>query len=65
MAVRGILGHILYIVILFKLISIFSHKPFFFLIFHSEILVSVFGFHITQGEMKSLTGKQLVNSVVM
>ena len=35
-----------------------------FFLFHSEILVSMFGFHITRGEMKSLTGKQWVNSVV-
>ena len=66
MALRGILGHKLYVVILFKLILFFSHVQFFFnFLFHSEILVSMFGFHITRGEMKSLLGKQWVNGVVM
>ena len=65
MAMRGILGHRLYIVILFKLIFVFCYGQIFFFLFHSEILVSIFGFHITRGEIKSLTGKQWVNSVVM
>ena len=64
MAMRGILGNILYVAILFKLISVFLMNNIFYL-FHSEILVSIFGFHITLGEMKILTGKQWVNDVVM
>ena len=68
MEMRGILGHILYVVIIFKLISVFSHEQCFFLflfLFHNEIAVSMFGFNITRGEMKSLIGKQWVNSLVM
>ena len=65
MALRGILGQKLYVVILFKLILVFSREQFFYFLFHNKILVSMFGFHITQGEMKSLTGKQWVNSVVI
>ena len=65
MALRGILDHRLYIVILFKLFFLFFVMNFFIFLFHNEILVSMFGFPITQGEMKSLTRKQWVNGVVM
>ena len=50
MVMKGILGHILYVVILFKLFHFFLIKNNF--LFHCE-----FEYHITRREMKSLIGK--------